>query len=320
MPRKAVVLLNLGGPDSLEAVQPFLYNLFSDPFIISLPLGFLIQKPLARYIAKRRSPGVRSQYERIGGKSPIRDWTEKQRSMLENKLQEQDDSIDVFVAMRYWKPSTEETVGQIKHYDYSKIVLLPLYPHYSIATTGSSVADWEKFYSGDAEIVTVNDYYVNPEYIAAINQRIDESLTRFPESVRNEVHLTFSAHGTPVKLVTAGDPYKEQIEASVQAVMELRKRDLEHSLCFQSKVGPEQWLKPATDTMIEDLAKSGKKHLLIIPISFASDHIETLFELDIEYRHTADRVTIENYIVMKGLNDSELFVSALAGLAAGKLT
>ncbi len=321
MPRKAVVLLNLGGPDSIDAVQPFLFNLFNDPFIISIPLGFLIQKPLARYIANRRSPSVREQYMKIGGKSPLMYWTEKQRSMLEDRLREQDTTVDVFTAMRYWKPFTEEAVDRIKQTEYSQIILLPLYPHYSRATTGSSLAEWDKFYTDNkAEVITVNDYFKNPGYIAAVNQRIDETLEKFPEQIRKDVHLVFSAHGIPVKFVKAGDPYKGHIEETVNAVVEFRKHDLNHSLCYQSKVGLEKWLEPATDDMIRDLSDSGKKHLLVIPISFVSDHIETLFELDIEYRHVADEVGIENYIVMKGLNDSELFVSALCDMVTEKLS
>ncbi len=305
----------------MDAVQPFLFNLFNDPFIISIPLGFLVQKPIARYIAKKRSPSVREQYAKIGGKSPLMYWTEKQRSMLENRLREQDTTVDVFTAMRYWKPFTKEAVDRIKQTEYSQIILLPLYPHYCRATTGSSLAEWDKIYTNDtAEVVTINDYFKHSGYIAAVNQRIDEALKKFPEQIRKDVHLLFSAHGIPVKFVKAGDPYKGHIEETVKAVVEFRKRDLNHSLCYQSKVGPEKWLEPATDDMIRDLSNSGKKHLLVIPISFVSDHIETLFELDIEYRHVADKVRIENYIVMKGLNDSELFVSALFDMTTQKLS
>ena len=319
MPKKAVVLLNLGGPDSLDAVQPFLYNLFSDPYIISIPFGFLIQKPLARYIAKRRSPNIRDQYSQIGAKSPIGEWTEKQRTMLENKLRKKDD-IDVFVAMRYWRPFTKEAVDKIRQSDYSKILLMPLYPHFSRTTTESSFAEWEKEYNGkSAEILKIDSYYEYPTYVSAINQRIDEALLKFDDEIRQNVHLLFSAHGTPVSLVEKGDPYKGHIETTVKAVMELRKFDLEHTLCFQSRVGPEEWLKPATDTVIRDLAASGKKNLLIIPISFVSDHIETLFELDVTYRGDAEEAGIDKYVVMQGLNDSELFVQALFELVSDKL-
>lgn len=232
--------------------------------------------------------------------------------MLEKKLRSDNSGTDVFVAMRYWHPFTEEAVAKISESDYSRIILTPLYPHFSRTTTGSSLAEWENVYKGrNAEVITIDPYYDNATYISAINQRIDQALQKFSEPVRNKVHLVFSAHGTPVSLVNEGDPYKGHIEASVEAVMNQRKQDLEHTLCFQSRVGPEEWLKPAMDTAVTDLAQSGKKHLLIIPISFVSDHIETLFELDVTYRKVAEGAGVENYIVMEGLNDSELFVQAL---------
>ena len=315
MNKLAVVLLNLGGPDSLEAVQPFLENLFNDPDIFKLPF----QKALARYISKKRAPKVQKEYELIGGKSPINKWTEKQRKMLEDKLRMKFD-IDVLIAMRYWKPLTEETVKKIEKGDYSKVILLPLYPHFSVSTTGSSFNEWKRHYKGDSsKIKYVESYQTHPAYIKAISQRIDETLLRFPENVRNDVQLVFSAHGTPVSYVKKGDPYSRQIRETIDGVMKLRNNSHEHHLCFQSKVGPAKWLEPATNKMIEELSAKGKKHLLIIPISFVSDHVETSYELDIEYRHVADKVGIENYIVMKGLNDSPFFVDALYELVIERL-
>jgi ferrochelatase len=222
--------------------------------------------------------------------------------------------------MRYWKPLTEETVHQIGKNDYEKIILLPLYPHYSISTTGSSFNEWKRFYKSDAsKLIYIENYFNHPIYIQALNERIDQALQKFPENIRKEVQLVFSAHGTPVSYLKKGDPYSGQIKSTMEAVMELRNNDREYHLCFQSKVGPAKWLEPATDKMIEDLASKGKKHLLIIPISFVSDHIETLYELDIEYRHTAEKAGIENYIVMEGLNDSQLFVDALYELASERM-
>ena len=316
MNKIAVVLLNLGGPDSLKAVQPFLENLFNDPDIFRLPF----QKSLARYISKKRAPKVKKEYELIGGKSPINDWTEKQRSLLENKLRNSGNDIDVFVAMRYWKPLTEETVAKVEKGNYAKIIMLPLYPHFSVSTTGSSFNEWKRFYKGDeSKLIYINSYPVNPVYLKAINERIDESLLRFPENLRKEVQLVFSAHGTPVSYVKKGDPYSFQIKETIVGVMKLRNNSHEHHLCFQSKVGPAKWLEPSTAKMIEELASKGKRNLLIIPISFVSDHVETSFELDIEYRHVADKVGIENYIVMKGLNDSQLFIDALYELVSENL-
>ncbi len=316
MSKTAVVLLNLGGPDSLEAVQPFLENLFNDPDIFKLPF----QKSLAKFISKKRAPKVQEEYKLIGGKSPIGMWTEKQRIMLEDKLRKDKPDIDVYIAMRYWKPLTQETVEQIEKGNYSKIIMLPLYPHYSVSTTGSSFNEWKRYYIGDPKkMVYIETYYTNPKYIKAINQRIDENIQRFPEEVRDKVQLVFSAHGTPVSFVKKGDPYSKHINETIEAVMKARSDSREHHLCFQSKVGPAKWLEPATDKKIEELAEKGKKHLLIIPISFVSDHVETAYELDIEYRHVADKAGIENYIVMTGLNDSEIFVDALYDLVKEKL-
>ena len=305
MKKTAVVLLNLGGPDSLDAVQPFLENLFNDPDIFKLPF----QKSLARYLSKKRAPKIEKQYEKIGGKSPIGMWTEKQRQMLETTLRTDNPNIDVLVAMRYWKPLTSETAQKIENGNYSKIILLPLYPHYSISTTGSSFNEWRRLYKGSVNTVFIDSYFDNPLYIKAINEKIDKALLKFPEEKMKNVHLVFSAHGTPVSYVKKGDPYSGHIKQTISAVMESRNEN--HSLCFQSKVGPAKWLEPSTDNMIKELASKGEKNLLIIPISFVSDHIETQYELCILYKKTADEVGIENYIVMEGLNDSQTFVNAL---------
>ncbi len=317
MSKAAVILFNLGGPDSIEAIEPFLYNLFCDPDIFKFPFG---QKLFARIVSSRRAPKVAEEYKLIGGKSPINEWTEKQRFMLEENLRRDFQTLDVYTAMRYWKPFTNEIAAKVESLNYDRIILLPLYPHYSITTTGSSFNEWNRHYKGEpSKSIFINSYHLNEKYIAAINQRIDETILRFPERVRNEIQIVFSAHGTPVSLVKKGDPYSNQINLTVDAVMKARDHSHNYHLCYQSKVGPMKWLEPATDTMIENLAAKNKKHLLIVPVSFVSDHVETLFELDIEYRHIADKVGIENYIVMKGLNDSELFVDALANIARSKM-
>lgn len=317
MSKIAVVLFNLGGPDSLDAVEPFLFNLFCDPDIFKLPFG---QKFFAKTISKRRAPKVVEEYKLIGGKSPINEWTEKQRSMLESELRKDNADIDVHIAMRYWKPLTHEITPKIENGNYDKVILLPLYPHYSITTIGSSFNEWKRYYQGDtSKLIYIDNYQTNEKYIAALNQRIDEGLLEFPDSIRKDVQLVFSAHGTPVSLVKKGDPYSFQIKETVDAVMKARNYSHPHHQCYQSKVGPMKWLEPSTDAMIEELAAKSKKHLLIIPISFVSDHVETLFELGIEYKHVADKCGIENYIVMKGLNDSELFVQALADLSKQKM-
>jgi protoporphyrin/coproporphyrin ferrochelatase len=314
--RLAVVLFNLGGPDSLDAVEPFLANLFSDRDIFKLPF----QNFLSKFIARKRAPKVIEEYKLIGGKSPIKYWTELQRKMLEDNLKKQNINAEVFIAMRYWHPLTDEIVNKIGTDIYDKIILLPLYPHYSISTTGSSFNEWKRFYKGnESKLIFINEYYDNELYCKAINKRIDESLLKFPEVVRKDVQLVFSAHGTPVSYVKKGDPYSHQIKKTIELVMKQRNYSHKHSECFQSKVGPVKWLEPSTDKMIEELASKGKKHLLIIPISFVSDHVETLYELNIEYRHVSEKTGIENYIIMEGLNDSSLFVDALTELVKNQI-
>ncbi|GBD92106.1 ferrochelatase [bacterium BMS3Abin04] len=309
MNKTAVVLFNLGGPDSLEAIEPFLMNLFSDKDIFKIPVG---QKLFAKIISNRRTQKVQKQYELIGGKSPINKWTELQRQMLEKELRNEINSVDVFTAMRYWRPTTDETAKKVHDGNYSRIILLPLYPHFSASTTNSSYKEWIRQYPADtSKHILVNNYYKHDKYIIAINERIDEALLKFPEELRDKIQLVFSAHGTPISMVKKGDPYSHQIRETVELIMQKRNNSHKYYLCFQSKVGPIQWLKPSTDQMIENLAKEGHKNLLIIPISFTSDHIETLFELDIDYRHIAEKVGIVNYIVMKGLNDSPTFISTL---------
>ena len=305
----AVVLFNLGGPDSLDAVEPFLFNLFSDKDIFKLPFG---QKLFAKIISSKRAPKVQKEYELIGGKSPINEWTEIQRKMLELKLRNDFKDISVFTAMRYWNPITADVAKKIKEQNFDKIILLPLYPHYSISTTGSSFNEWDRCFSPVKEkVFRVKNYQTNPFYVSAINERIDQTILRFPENVRNNIQLVFSAHGTPISMVKSGDPYSHHIKETIEKVMDGRNYSHKHHICFQSKVGPVKWLTPATDAMIEELAADKKNNLLIIPISFVSDHVETSFELNIEYRHVADKVGIKNYIVMEGLNNSELFINAL---------
>ncbi len=325
MSRIAVVIMNLGGPDSLEAIEPFLRNLFSDPDIFNLPFG---QKLLARIISKRRAPKVAEEYKLIGGKSPINEWTELQRSMLESRLREifsadsnLNDQIDVFTAMRYWNPLTDVIAEKVAAGNYDKVVLLPLYPHYSITTTGSSFNEWKRVYKGDmSKVLFIRNYYNHPLYIKAINERIDECLLKWPEERRQMVNILFSAHGTPVSLVKKGDPYSGEIRNTMETVMKLRSYSHMYHLSFQSKVGPVKWLEPATDDKLMELGSKGVKDVLVVPISFVSDHVETSFELDIEYRHNAEEAKIDNYIVMTGLNDSATFVECLAQLVLTELS
>lgn len=318
MDKTAVVIMNLGGPDSISAIEPFLKNLFSDRDIFKLPFG---QTLFASIISKRRAPKVAHEYELIGGKSPINEWTELQRSMLETELRNDIPGLDVFTAMRYWNPLTSVAAQKVFDGNYDSVVLLPLYPHYSITTTGSSFNEWNRVFKGDnSKVKMVRNYFTDPLYVKALNERIDECLLKFPEERRDRVNILFSAHGTPVSLVKNGDPYSGEIRNTMEVVMKMRSYSHQYHLSFQSKVGPVKWLEPATDDKLMELGSKGVKDVLVVPISFVSDHVETLFELDIEYRHNAEEAKIENYIVMTGLNDSKTFVKCLANLVKTELS
>lgn len=315
-----VVLLNSGGPDKLEAVEPFLYNLLKDPDIINFPLSFLFRNLLAKIISSIRSGDVREKYEEIGGKSPISELTLQQAKLLEKKLNEKLKSeVKVYVAMRYWHPFTEEALSDIQKKNISEVILLPLYPQYSIATTGSSLNEWQRNLDKNGELSylkteTIESYHDFEPYIEAVIERINEGLNRFSEEIREHVHLVFSAHGLPMKYVRRGDSYAQQINETVKKVIEIGGFRQSTSVCYQSKVGPQKWLEPSTIKTIEELANKGERKMLVIPIAFVSDHLETLHELDIELREIALENKVEKFEVTKGLNESEKFIDALARL------
>jgi ferrochelatase len=315
MKKVAVVLFNLGGPDSLQSVQPFLKNLFSDPDIFKIPVG---QKLFAKLISSLRSKKVANQYRQIGGKSPINELTENQKIALESVLQKENTHFEVFVAMRYWHPLTEEIVKTVEQGNFSKIILLSLYPHKSIVTTGSSINEWFRFYKGNREkIAIIEEYHNNSEYHKTINQRIDQTLVEFSEN--EKVEFLFSAHSVPQSLIASGDPYQSQILASIDGIMQQRTDNRQFHVSYQSKVGPVKWLEPSTEKFVEELGKNGVNNLLVIPISFVTDHIETLFELGIEYREVAERSGIKNFQVMKAINSSKIFINMLKNLVLEKL-
>jgi len=316
-----VVLLNLGGPDSLDAVEPFLFNLFSDPDIIDFPLSFLFRKRLAKMISTRRAPMVIEQYREIGGKSPLKDHTLRQARLLEEKLSKKI-PVKVHVAMRYWNPSTDDALDAIEADGINRVILLPLYPQYSTATTASSHEEWEKrvsVRSANFDTTLIESYFEHPTYVDAFVERINEGLERFPADVRDDVKILFSAHGTPMKLVRQGDPYSRHIAKTVNAIIRRGRFTQMHTVCYQSKVGPMKWLTPSTPDTIADLASNGNKYMLLVPVAFTSDHLETLFELGIEYRRQAKEKGVLQYEVTEGLNDSPTFIKALAELVLEKV-
>jgi ferrochelatase len=320
----AVVLFQLGGPDRPEAVEPFLYNLFCDPDIIDLPGAFLIRKKLAKLISTLRAPKVVELYRQIGGKSPILDQTEEQARSIKSHLAQMGIDIPVYIAMRYWHPMTDEVLARLIREGVGQLILLPLYPHYSKATTGSAMNELLRILKRDNQggrlrYTLIHSYPEHPMYIKALTERIKDTLIKFDPKVRNQVYLIFSAHGTPLKLVREGDPYSHQVRLTYEAVMNMGNFDLPSVLCFQSKVGPQRWLEPSLVNTIEKLAGDGVKQMLIIPISFVSEHIETLSEIGIEARHQANSLGVENFEVMPALRVHPRFIQCLAELILDKL-
>jgi ferrochelatase len=318
--RVGIVLFQLGGPDSLQSVEPFLLNLFRDPDILPMgPLGFL-RRPLAKLISSRRSIPVAGKYAQIGRRSPIGLLTERQRVRLVAALSPYIDPVAV-TAMRYWHPLTAEALDALrKAGPLDEIVLLPLYPHFSYATTLSSLKEWRRVYgqpNGGPKECTVGQFYNHPLYIQAVVQRIGSVLRQFPDSSR--IHLVFSAHGLPMSLVERGDPYPQQIETTVRLVCEAGSQQhpgwpRTHLLCYQSRVGPAKWLQPPLTGTIERLGHEGVKEMLVVPISFVTEHIETLHEINIEAREEARRLGIERFRMMPAVGDSPLFIAALKDL------
>jgi ferrochelatase len=311
--RSAVVLLNLGGPDSLDAVRPFLYNLFSDPDIFKLPLARLTQKPFASLISRRRAPEAAKGYAAIGGKSPLLENTQAQARALQQVLDNAGAPIDVHVCMRYWHPMAPAVVAELKRRGYERVVLLPLYPQYSVTTTGSSVHAFEHECARQRyrpQVRLVRQWYDEPNYQDAIVQTLKNELARFPDPRPGHVELLLSAHGLPRKIVDRGDPYEQQVVATADAVRgKLAWPNV--TLCYQSRVGPLEWLKPYTDEVIREKARAGVGQLLVYPIAFVSDHVETLYELGITYAAIARECGIEHYRVAPALNADPGLIAAL---------
>jgi len=307
----AVVLFQLGGPDSQAAVEPFLYNLFCDPDIINFPGSFLARKPLAKLISTTRSKIARKHYAEIGGGSPIRRLTERQAKAVESALRGHISARTV-VAMRYWNPDTSEAIASLESVPFDELVLLPLYPHYSFATTGSSLKEWNRLYKPRVPVHVIEQFFDHPDYIGGIVERVNGVLNQLPNP--EEVTLVFSAHGLPMTLVEKGDPYPQHIQQTVRMVCELGAWENPYVLCFQSKVGPQKWLQPSLIGTIEKMAQDGIKRMLVIPISFLTEHIETLHEINIEAREHAEALGVTDFHMMPALNDSPLLIRALADL------
>jgi len=315
MPRLAVVLFNLGGPDRLDAVEPFLFNLFNDQAIINLP--WPIRPLLARLISRRRGQKARAIYEQLGGGSPILPQTEKQASALECQLTEHGTNVKVFIAMRYWHPRADEIALLVKDFAPDEIVLLPLYPQYSTTTTASSIADWHRA-AHAAELKTItHSVCCYPIHLSFIQAHADLIQPAIVEAERfGKPRVLFSAHGLPKKIVARGDPYPWQVKQTAAAVATALNLSVsDWRVCFQSRVGPLEWIGPSTESEIILAGKEGVP-LVVVPIAFVSEHSETLVELDIEYRDLALEHGLPAYVRVPALGAVDGYIDTLAKLVA----
>lgn len=314
--KTAVILFNLGGPDRLESVKPFLFNLFNDKAIISLPQPFRFF--LAKLISKKRAPKAQGIYAEIGGKSPLLEITLSQAHALEQELSFFG-NFKVFTAMRYWHPFVSEVIKEIKKYQPTQILLLPLYPQFSSATTNSSLQDFARYFSDqEIPVKTICCYPTEPDFIKAHALLIKQTISKFYTGDLTEFRFLFSAHGLPQKLINAGDPYVFQVTKTVEKIvknlaefLKISEEEIDSQICYQSKVGPLQWTSPSLDYEVRRAALD-KKNPVIIPVAFVSEHSETLVELDIEYKNLATSLGIKNYLRVPALNIDGHFIKSLA--------
>ena len=307
--KKAVVLFNLGGPDNLNAVEPFLFNLFNDPAIISLPSIF--RYPLAKFISRRRTPIAKAIYAEMGGKSPILEETQAQAHAIEKNLENEEDEYKCFIVMRCWNPRASETIKKVKEFNPKQIILLPLYPQYSGATSGSSINEWQdicKKEKLETETKIICCYPTEKDFILSYSKLIKKKidLTKL-----NETTLIFSAHGLPENKIKKGDPYQWQVEQSVKGLVDkLSIKNLNYILSYQSRVGPLKWIGPSTEKVIKEEAKK-HKIIIVVPVAFVSEHSETLVELDIEYRKLAEENGSKEYIRVPAVTANQDFINSL---------
>ncbi|MDB2311678.1 ferrochelatase [Candidatus Pelagibacter bacterium] len=314
--KKAIILFNLGGPDKLENVEPFLFNLFNDPAILDLPT--FLRYPLAKLISNRRAPVAKKIYAELGGSSPILKLTREQSDALETKLNQtqEEDEYKCFIIMRCWNPRAKDVIKDVQLYGPDEVVLMPLYPQYSAATSGSSIKEWK-------DVCRKNNYHVKTSTICCyptdlnfINAHTKEIIKKIKD-IKN-FKLIFSAHGLPEKNIKKGDPYQWQVEQSVKKIVEnLNDENLDWILSYQSRVGPLKWIGPSTETIIIENSKIGK-HIVLVPIAFVSEHSETLVELDIEYKEIAEANGCKNYTRVPALGINEDFIKAMSELIIKK--
>ncbi len=321
--RLGVLLFNLGGPESLADVRPFLFNLFSDPEIVRFPVPAL-QRPVAWLISRARHKKSAGYYTLIGGGSPLRRITEDQGKALEQELRKRGVEANVYIGMRYWEPFTASALEQIIRDEISDLLLLPLYPQFSVSTTGSSFKDFVSQVESRGGLREMRRHYVthwhvNEAYVRRLASMIEQDATKFPNTTPGSIHLLFSAHSVPESYITRGDPYLRQTQETIRLVSERLGNSYPIHLSFQSKVGPVRWLEPSTATKLRELKAQGVDQVLAIPISFVSDHIETLYELDILYRDLAEQIGIKTYHRLPAFNCDQGFINVLADLVTDRL-
>ena len=322
MSRVGIVLLNLGGPERIQDVGPFLYNLFADPEIIRLPIPAL-QKPLAWLISTLRSNKSQEAYRSIGGGSPLRRITDQQARELQSLLRQRNVDATTYVAMRYWHPFTESAVADMKADGIEQVVVLPLYPPLSISTSGSSFRELQRLRQGDERFAqlplrAIRSWHDHPGYLKAMAQLMEREIDACVDP--STAHVFFSAHGVPKSYVEeAGDPYQKEIESCAELIMKTLGRDNPWTLAYQSRVGPVEWLQPYTEEALEELGEKGVKELVVVPISFVSEHIETLEEIDIEYREIATEAGVSNFRRVPALDTDPTFIASLADLVETSL-
>lgn len=310
----AVVLMNLGGPDDLDAVEPFLFNIFADPDMVQLPLGFLWQKTFARKLSSRNAPDSRENYRKLGGRSPILEETKRQAKAIEEAL---GPGYRCYIAMRAWKPFTEEAVDQLLADGCTDVVGLPLYPQRSRTTSYSSLKELRRVLRQKAPHLPFQEVCCFPAeegFLEAWAVEVRKTLEAIPEERRAEAHILFSAHGLPQRVIDKGDPYLAHVEASVAGVMERLPAGQPHALAFQSRATRVKWLEPATEDALEQLAKSGVKDVVVVPIAFVTEHVETLFELDMLLKSPAIEAGIEGYHRVPVPATAPALIASLAGL------
>lgn len=312
--KTGILLLNLGGPDTLDAVRPFLVRLFSDREIIRLPGGAAGQWLIGRMIAYKRTREVQENYHKIGGGSPIVRWSTLQGEGMVARLRARGYDVEYALCMRYWNPDTDAALDRLESLRCERLVALTMYPHYSVATTGSSMAELLRVMKRrrtKLPLERVESWHDHPAYLDALAARIRAALEGFPTGVKPT--LLFSAHGLPKHFIDDGDPYCEHIETTKRGLL-ARLPDLPHVIGYQSRVGPVEWIGPSTEEVIDRLGAEGVKDLCVVPISFVSDHIETLYEVDMLYGDQAKRVGIAHFRRPEGLNDFPPFLDALAAV------